>query len=318
MRYAYRKYDREGVYHFDGIEINSVSMVPWLRQQSGISYCIWGAKPESAATAESALVFNEESISGDTPVVRSLVDLAEDVLSLYKEECEALELQSKQHMFIGAAWCTSKGKRLFRLMPDVLKIDSTCGSGKEARPLCTASIRTANGTYMVVAYMMLPNERKITFRWVFSVALPLLFGKDMGRVQVIVTDGDSNEIDEVENARRRYLPHTFRIRCGWHIVHQGFKRCVDMPRVIGDAAKATRRRQFRRLVCRWLYSFMYPGHCESAKELLISKCMLLAYINQPMLLVGRKGGFLTREIVKSLQDFLVGTCSCTMIALPFT
>lgn len=161
-------------------------------------------------------------------------------------------------------------------MPDVLKIDSTCGSGKESRLLCTASIRTANGSYMVVAYLMLPNERKVTFRSVFSVALPLLFGKDMARVKVILTDGDSNEIDEVENARRRYLPHTFRKRCGWHIVHLGFKRCVDMPRVIGDASKATRCRQFRRLVCRLLYTFMYPGYCESGDELLISKCMLLA------------------------------------------
>lgn len=151
------------MYQFDGVEINSVSMVSWLREQTGISYCIWGARPESAETADSALVFNEESICGAATVVRSLVDLAEDVLSMYKEECEALELESKQHMFIGAAWCTSKSKRQFRLMPDVLKIDSTCGSGKEARPLCTASIRTANGSYMVVAYLMLPNERKSLF-----------------------------------------------------------------------------------------------------------------------------------------------------------
>lgn len=306
MRYAYRKYDRQGVYHFDGVEVNSVSMVSWLREQTGISYCIWGAKPESAVAAESALVFNEESIPGQPPVVRNLVDLAEDVLHLYKEECEALELKSKQHMFIGAAWCSAKGKRLFKLLPDVLKIDSTCGSGKEARPLCTASIRTANGKYVIVAYMMLPNERKITFRWVFSVALPLLFGSDLSRVKVIVTDGDSNEIDEVELARKTHLPHTFRIRCGWHIVHQGFKKNVDMPRVVGDAGKATRRRQFRRLVCRWLYTFMHPGYYESSTELLLSKCMLLAYINQPILLVGRKNGFLTREIVQSLQKFLVG------------
>lgn len=244
MRYAYRKYDRQGVYHFDGVEINSVSMVPWLREQTGISYCIWGAKPETAVAAESALVFNEESVAGQPPVVRNLVDLAEDVLLLYKEECKALELESKQHMFIGAGWCTAKSRRLFRLLPDVLKIDSTCGSGKEARPLCTASIRTANGKYVVVAYMMLPNEKKVTFQWVFSVALPLLFGSDLPRVKVIVTDGDSNEIDEVENARKQHLPHTFRVQCGWHIVHQGFKRNVDMPRVIGDAAKASRRRQF--------------------------------------------------------------------------
>lgn len=51
---------------------------------------------------------------------------------------------------------------------------------------------------------------------------------------------------------------------------------------------------------------MYPGYYESKDEIVISKCMLLAYINQPILLVGRKNGFLTREIVVSLQKFLVG------------
>lgn len=202
--------------------------------------------------------------------------------------------------------CTAKGKRLFRLLPDVLKIDSTCGSGKEAGPLCTASIRTANQKYFIVAYMMLPNKRQITFWWVFSVALPVLFGDDLGHVKVILTDGDSKEIDKIENARKTHLPHTTRICCGWHIAHKGFKRNVDMPRVIGDPVKATRRRKFRRLVCRWLYTFMYPGYCKSSEELLISKCMLLAYINQPKLVIGRDGGFLTHEIVQSLQKFFVG------------
>lgn len=214
MRYAYRVLDSKGVYHFDGVEVNSVSMVTWLWEKQDISYCIWGAKPLSAADAQLALVFNEEFVHGGEPVVKSLEQLTEDVLAIYKAECEALELESKQHMFIGAAWCTNKGRRLFRLLPDVIKIDSTCGAGKESRPLLTVSIRTANGKYVVVSYMVLPNEKKITFRWVFSVALPCLFGDDLKQVRAVVTDGDSNEIDEVELARQKYFGHTFRIRCG--------------------------------------------------------------------------------------------------------
>lgn len=90
MRYAYQKYNGNGVYYFDGIEVNSVAMVSWTREQVGISYCIWGAKPESA------LVFNEESVAGGTPVVRSLVDLAQDVLSVYRNNVRLWSLSQSR------------------------------------------------------------------------------------------------------------------------------------------------------------------------------------------------------------------------------
>lgn len=51
---------------------------------------------------------------------------------------------------------------------------------------------------------------------------------------------------------------------------------------------------------------MYPGYFETKREALIAKCMLLAYINQPALTAITNGAFLTKEIVASLQSFLVG------------
>ena len=44
---------------------------------------------------------------------------------------------------------------------------------------------------------------------------------------IVITDGDSQEFTQVDNAIQNVLPNAKRVRCGWHIVHQGFDRYVD-------------------------------------------------------------------------------------------
>jgi len=43
----------------------------------------------------------------------------------------------------------------------------------------------------------------------------------MKQIRVMITDGDAQEIQQLDNAINLFLPHVLRVRCGWHLVHQG-------------------------------------------------------------------------------------------------
>eukprot|EP00977_Amphora_coffeiformis_P022870 scaffold11678_cov92-Amphora_coffeaeformis.AAC.1 len=56
------------------------------------------------------------------------------------------------------------------------------------------------------------NERKISFRWVFSHALPTMAGREYTtRVKAIMTNGDSHEMEELDLAIDHYMPQCCRI-----------------------------------------------------------------------------------------------------------
>eukprot|EP00977_Amphora_coffeiformis_P023458 scaffold13440_cov209-Amphora_coffeaeformis.AAC.1 len=54
----------------------------------------------------------------------------------------------------------------------------------------------------------------------------------MTRVKAVMTDGDSHEMEELDLAIDRYMPHCRRIRCGWHIAFKGFRRRVTLENMI--------------------------------------------------------------------------------------
>jgi hypothetical protein len=52
-----------------------------------------------------------------------------------------------------------------------------------------------------------PNERAWVFRWIFQTVMPALLGKNLLlRVQAVITDGDSQEISQLDDALRNYMP----------------------------------------------------------------------------------------------------------------
>ena len=66
------------------------------------------------------------------------------------------------------------------------------------------------------------------FWWVFSVAFSRLIPKRiLQNIKVVITDGDAQEFTQVDNAIENVIPNAERVRCGWHIVHQGFDRYMD-------------------------------------------------------------------------------------------
>ena len=72
------------------------------------------------------------------------------------------------------------------------------------------------------------NQQSWMFRWIFSVVFPRLIPKHiLTSIQIVVTDRNPQEFSQIDNAIQTVIQNAKRIRCGWHIVHQGFDRHVD-------------------------------------------------------------------------------------------
>ena len=58
--------------------------------------------------------------------------------------------------------------------------------------------------------MFLPNERKIAFKSVVSVAIPTLVGEEWLKwIKMVMIDGDMNEIVELEQVINCFMPESF-------------------------------------------------------------------------------------------------------------
>ena len=72
------------------------------------------------------------------------------------------------------------------------------------------------------------NEQALMFHWVFCVSWPRLIPKHiLDRIKLIQSDGDVTEYNQIDNAIKKYMPHVYRGRCGWHVIHKGVEKHVD-------------------------------------------------------------------------------------------
>ena len=74
----------------------------------------------------------------------------------------------------------------------------------------------------------MPNQQLWMFRWIFSIVFPSLMSKHiLAHIKKIITDGDPQEFTQIDNAIESVIPNAKRLRCGWHIVAQGFDKHVN-------------------------------------------------------------------------------------------
>jgi MULE transposase domain len=174
------------------------------------------------------------------------------------ESRRAVGAREDQDILIGCCWVLSEGRRLFHAFPEVLCVDGTHETNNESRPLVTLSVKDSNGKVTVVVRCFAPNERSWFFRWLFQEALPALLGEEaLHSVKLIMTDGDSQEMSQVDFAISTYFVNAVRTRCGWHLVDQGWRRnCRGLGYRKGkDAAARTQ----VRVIKTWIYSWMRRG-----------------------------------------------------------
>lgn len=182
-------------------------------------------------------------------------------------------------MFIACAWTSKAERRLFQLNPFVFKVDATCHTNNEKRHLLTFTSKSASAQSFIFLKVYLPDQKASTFRWVFQVAVPKLLGrKTYERVRYVMTDGDSHEFMELDKAIKNYFVNAFRGRCGWHIIHKGWKRYGIIENVV-DPDRRQNLKHALNTILNWLFMFCRSGGCEDEEEYVLSKSLLLAFVH---------------------------------------
>ena len=163
-----------------------------------------------------------------------------------------------QDILIACCWVLPNGRQLFQAFPEVVGVDGTHETNNESRPLLTLSVKDSDGKTIVVVRCFAPNERSWLFRWFFQEALPVLLGPDtLQLVKLIMTDGDAQEMAQVDFAIDTFFVNAVRTRCGWHLIHQGWRReCRGLGFRTGKKAAAQRQ---VKIIQNWLYSWMRRG-----------------------------------------------------------
>ncbi len=121
----------------------------------------------------------------------------------------------------------------------------------------------------------MPNQQSWIFRWVFSVVFPKLIPKHiLLNVKIIITDGDPQKYTQVDNAIENALPNARRIRCGWHIVAQGFDKHVNttFPNISSNIVE-----DHKQIILNWMYSWM-KDTCTMYLQYNYSRYLIMKYL----------------------------------------
>jgi hypothetical protein len=176
-------------------------------------------------------------------------------------------------IMLGAAWVDEDGWRQFLRYPECLFVDTTHGTNNESRPLFLLCGRDCNGKAFVICRIFMPNETAAFYRWVFLEALPLLLGEvNLGRIVLLLSDGDSQEFNAIDEGIFQYFKKARRGRCAYHIVQKTWELMFPSDACFLDPEKAN---AMTIAIKRWVYTWMNgsscgtPEHYEFSKELLL-------------------------------------------------
>jgi hypothetical protein len=214
-------------------------------------------------------------------------------------------LDADTKIFIAIGWVYKCDYRLFQLFPEVVHVDGTSHSTNSKYQLYTFSVRSSLNKQVVFMRMWLPNEQKSTFRLVFGYMVRQLLPPDaLGRVRVIMADGDPQQKEEILNSFKFVFPNAVFGGCGWHIVFQGWIRYGPSLNQFRGRQRTLAKRLYRN-VKRWCYSWMKTGYCETEEEYKISKALLVAYLSSDAVLKALGGGEKAHCVVAELRAYVL-------------
>ena len=118
----------------------------------------------------------------------------------------------------------------------VLSSDTTCKSNRLRYLLGYLCCFDANNKTQITATAFMRSETNVSYRFMWSVALPLLYGRHLRRVTCVLTDGDEKNYTNVDHAITSSVlgcaTVTKRRRCIWHLVTNQFAKVYG--RYTGD------------------------------------------------------------------------------------
>ena len=92
-----------------------------------------------------------------------------------------------------------------------------------------------------------------------------MFGKPtVDKIRIIISDGVSQEIQQLDNDIALLLPKVLRVSCGWHIVYMGWKAHIPTVNMI-PKNNMKNYMEISSVLKNWMYSWM-KSSCETKKE----------------------------------------------------
>ena len=141
---------------------------------------------------------------------------------LVREKDSLYDKDGEVKVLLSCGWARNDDLAILRKFPEVVHMDTTFGTNKEGRPLFNIVVKDSNNKLCTVFRCILPSEKRCIFNAILSSALPQFLGKETcDRVQYIVTDGDSQEIEAVRSACKRVFKNAHRNVCFWHMIILG-------------------------------------------------------------------------------------------------
>jgi hypothetical protein len=232
--------------------------------------------PLSKDPVSHSILFNESrlgNVTGQEDEVGETSD-DQDKLKIVTDHRRELKVDDSKEMMVGIAYAMPFELDQFALFHVSLHIDATSDTNKEGRPLVTVTSKDSYGRMFFVLRAFLPSEQSWAYKWLFHTVFPVLIGKEvLNKVSIVVTDGDSQEITQLEDAVKKHFPSVYRLRCSWHIIDRGWHKKVNVS--LGGHArrkrpallKGTRRRKAApltninktaRTIYRWIFSWAQP------------------------------------------------------------
>jgi hypothetical protein len=178
-------------------------------------------------------------------------------------------------ILLSAAWVDEEAWREFMCYPEVLFIEFTHGTNNESHLLLNLVGKNSNGKVFPLVRIFMPNETASFYWCVLPKALPILIGKEnLARVIYLMSDGNSQEFNMIDEGIYQYLLNAKRGQYAYHIVQKTWEAklpknngCFEKPDEVESLTKAIKPQ--------WIYSWMNGSGCYMDYEYTFSKEMLM-------------------------------------------
>lgn len=260
---------------------------------------------DDAQVPSNTAVFGEVTIESANPLDveknRQLLPVAENAVNQRKSR----GIQDEEQVFHCIAWAHQDMLRYFLLNPEVVTFDVTSHTNCSGFHHLSFSCRTSIDKQVLFCRVWIPDQRRVSFRYVFRVALPKILPKHvLARVMFLMCDGDPQQNSELRNALPLLFPKAFIALCVYHLVNMGWNRRVCSAKFNSKRSKHSDAwMTFTKQVHAWLYSFARPGYCVSQEEYEISKYMLILCLTSNHALKVAAG---KEHLIQSVVSFVRG------------
>ena len=132
--------------------------------------------------------------------------------------------------------------------------------------------------------MWILNQTKWMFHYILLDSIPKRFGTNFcHKVCSFVSDGDPQLTSMIDLAIDTLYTTAKRIPCTWHLSNCPICAAESKWHLKQGVSQFVKE-WFCRFIEKWLCSFMIPGQgVESAKEYIVSKCLLLGTVNSEII-----------------------------------